>query len=116
GARTWYNMILNPGSDGGTGATGEAGAEAVTDAVTAATGAAAVGGGEVAASMGTAIINWDFLGLFQTILVSGKELAESKIADLAFKLDVPLILWFIDTLILPNDGVQIFMQASIVIL
>jgi NADH dehydrogenase len=115
GARAWYDMILNPGgSDEWTGATGEA--EAVTDAVSAATGAVVEGGGEVATSVGTAIINWDFLGLFQTILVSGKELAESTISDLAFKLNVPLIDWFIDTLILPNDSVQIFMQSSIVIL
>lgn len=114
GARAWYDMILNPGgSDEWTGATGEA--EVVTDAVSAATGAVAEGG-EVATSVGTAIINWDFLGLFQTILVSGKELAESTISDLAFKLNVPLIDWFIDTLILPNDSVQIFMQSSIVIL
>ena len=98
GASAWYNSILGVGGDlpdGGTGAT-----EAATD---------------IASSAGTVIFNWDFLGLFQAIFVSGKELAESTIGDLAFKLDVPLMNWFVDTQILTNDSLQVFMQSGIVI-
>ena len=100
GASAWYDSIINGGAtDGTSGATEEA-AGAVTEAV---------------GSTGTTIINWDFFGLFQTIFVSGKELAHSTISDYAFKLDIPFMNWFVDTLILPNEPVQIAMQAFIVI-
>lgn len=99
GARAYYQSVLG----GGAG-----------DAVTSATGAAE-GGAEVVAQAGTTIINWNFFGLFQTYLISGKELAESAIADLAFKLNIPLIDWFIDSFVLPNSGIQVVMQGTIVI-
>jgi len=116
GAIAWYDSIINGGATNGTsGATGEA-AGAATDAVTSATGAGAAGGaGEAAAQVGTTIINWDFFGWIQTIFVSGKDLAHSTISDYAFKLDIPLMNWFTDTLILPFDSVQIGMQVFIVI-
>ncbi len=114
GADAWFNSILNPAAaDGSSGATGAA-AEAATDAVSAATGAGA-GGGEVVASVGTSIFNFDFLGLFSAALVSGKDLAESSLNDLAFKLDVPLMDWFMEKTILANDSFQVFMQIVIVI-
>ncbi|NLT13410.1 MAG: NAD(P)/FAD-dependent oxidoreductase, partial [Clostridiales bacterium] len=92
GATGWFNMIL--GVDGGNSATAAdavssatgaaaAVAPAVTDAVSSATGAAS-SGGEAAASVGHVLFNIDFLGLFRAIFVSGKPLAESKIADYAF--------------------------------
>ncbi len=60
-------------------------------------------------------MNFSFLGWFQVIFVSGKELAKSTLNDLAFKLDVPLMNWFVKTLILPNPKVQLFMQIFIVV-
>lgn len=131
GANAWYDSILgNPseGSDGGTWATGDASAdtgtwatgESTVDAATSASGvvdAVSSASGEIAEgadSVGTVIMNWDFFGLFQTIFVSAKELASSSLSDLAFKMDVPLINWFIDTFILPNEGVQVIMQTGIV--
>lgn len=116
GANTWYNSILNGAGavDGTSGATaaevGAKVAETAVDAVTAATGVV-----EGAASVGTTILNFNFLNLFHIIFVSGKDLAHSVIGDYAFKLNVPLMNWFTDNLILPNDSVQIFMQAFIVI-
>jgi NADH:quinone reductase (non-electrogenic) len=101
GANAWYNNIVSGGS-----ATGAA------DGVSAATAEAA---SQVAESVGTAILNFNFIGLFQVIFVSGKALAESTISDFAFKLNVPLMNWFVDTLIMPSDSVQIFMQGSIVV-
>ena len=102
-------------ADAVTAATGAAeavsAATGAADAVSAATGAVA----DAAASVGTKIFNIDFLGLFNAIFVSGKDLAESTLSDLAFKLDVPLMNWFIDKAILPNDSVQLFMQGFIVI-
>lgn len=143
GATTWYNNILNSGggaTDGTSGATAEAAtkvvekavevvssatgaaanavtaaADAVSGATGAAAGAAASGAGDAAASVGTAIMNFDILGLLRIIFVSGKDLAHSAISDYAFKLDIPLMNWFVDKAILPHANVQIFMQSFIVI-
>lgn len=118
GASAWYDSIINGGAaDGASGATGEAAAEgaaAVADGVTAATGAGEAAG-EAVAQVGTTIFNIDFLGLFSALFVSGKELVHSTLADLAFKLDVPLMDWFVDNVILSSDSVQIFMQSGIVV-
>jgi NADH dehydrogenase len=134
GANGWYESILNGGAatDGTSGATAAA-AGAAADAVSAATGAAAdavsaatgaaadavssatAAVGEAVASVGTAIMNFNFLGLFRAIFVSGKAPAESTLADYAFKLDVPLVNSFINNLILPNESVQMFMQIFIVV-
>ncbi len=107
GAQAWYDTIVN---GGGT---------STTDGVSAATGTGAEEGsaqvGNAATEAGTVIFNFDFIGLFQAIFVSGKELAHSTLADLAFKLDIPVMNWFIDTLIMPNDSVQVAMQIFIVI-
>lgn len=122
GANGWYNNILNGAAgttDGTSAATavvekaGEVAAK-TTDAVSAATGAAQ-GAGEAAKAIGTTILNFDFLGLFKVIFVSGKDLASSTINDYAFRLDVPLVNWFIKNLILPNNTVQMIMQIAIVL-
>lgn len=102
GANSWYESIIGSNSPAAVSA-------ATTDAVTSATGA-----GDVV-SAGTSILNFRFLGLFDVIFVSGKELAQSTLNDYAFKLNVPLMNWFIEKLILPNTGMQIFMQIFIVI-
>ncbi len=118
GASQWYNNILNGAGgavDGTSGASAAAGAAGkATDAVSAATGAAQ-GAAEAAGSIGTTIMNFNFLGLFRAIFVSGKDLATSTIGDYAFKLDVPLVNWFVDKLILPNNTAQMLMQISIVL-
>ena len=49
------------------------------------------------------------------IFVSGKDLAHSALNDFAFRLDVPLMNWFVDKFVLPYDGVQIAMQVFIVV-
>lgn len=104
GAQGWYDSIVN----------GEA-----TDAISSATGSGAGEGaaaaGDAVNQVGTVIFNFDFLGLIRAVFVSGKELTDSTLLDLAFKLDIPFMNWFIDIFILPNDGVQIAMQAFIVI-
>jgi NADH dehydrogenase len=92
--------------------------KAAADAVSSATGAG--GGttesaGNAAAHVGSVIFHFDFFGLFQAFLVSGKSLGESTLNDMALKLDIPMMNWFVSTLILPNDSMQIAMQASIVI-
>lgn len=109
GANAWYDSILNPGN-ASTDAVSNA-TSAVADAVSGATGA----GGDAVASAGTVLFNINFLGLFKTIFVSGKELADSSLADLAFKLDIPLMNWFVEKLILPYDGIQLAMQIFIVV-
>lgn len=135
GANAWYDSILN-GTAGTTDATSaattaaaaDAFSKAITvvstkvtalpltaDAVSAATEQAGTATGDVAAAVGQVLINWDILGLIKVIFVSGKQLAESKLADYAFKLDIPAMNWFVDKLILPNNGVQMAMQIFIVI-
>ncbi len=144
GAASWYNSILNPATgntaptDAVTSATTAAADTAVktmsvvshaavkvitlaSDAVSGATGAADAAGGaatagvEGAKAAGTVLLNFNFLGLFKAIFVSGKDLSHSAISDYAFKLDVPLMNWFVNHLILPYNGVQMFMQIFIVI-
>ena len=124
GAQVWYDTIVKgEGTTGGTSQPiGEATAkvvQAASDAVSAATGTGAEEGaaqvGNAATQAGTVIFNFDFIGLFQAIFVSGKALAESTLSDLAFKLDVPFMNWFVNTLILPYDKVQIGMQIFIVV-
>lgn len=122
GANAWYDSIINAtaggtsAADAVTAATGTAAATTqVADAVSSATGAVTDAAGAVAEAIGHVLINFDFLGIFRVIFVSGKELAESTLSDFAFKLDVPFMNWFIDTLILPNDTVQLVMQIFIVV-
>src|SRR5690606_29233776 len=135
GANAWFDSLLGKASDGINSATNAASAaDAVTaatgaatsvadvvtsatgaatsaaDAVTAATGAAS----EAAASVGTVIMNWDIFGFLNFIFVSGKSLAESNLADYAFKVDILVMNWFINTFIMPYDWVQVAMQAFIV--
>lgn len=99
GASSWFDSIVNPAVAGVSSATGAA-TEAATEAVQ---------------SAGTTLMNFDFLGLFHVILVSGKALAESTLADIAFKLNVPLVNWFVDHVILSSGSMQVFMQGFIVI-
>ncbi len=112
GANSWYNSILNGSTGALEGTSGATAVQAATEAVSSATGEAAQ---EVAANVGTTILNFDILGLLRLIFVSGKELSNSLISDYAFKIDVPFMNWFIDKLIMPYDAMQIFMQGFIVI-
>lgn len=139
GANAWYDSILNPstnsnGTDAISSATTAAADSAVkavnvvshtvkmitasTDAVSSATTAADAAGSAVAGAVdavGQVLINFNFLGLFKVFFVTGKDLASSTLSDFAFKLDVPVMNWFVNTLILPYNGVQMAMQVFIVI-
>ena len=132
-ADAWYNSILNGGSAGGaTDAISSATSAAVETGIKtmsfvsktghvladATSGASAVAGEAVegvASAIGHVIMNFDFLGLFKLIFVSGKELADSAIADFAFKLDIPLMNWFVDKVVLSSDTMQMIMQIFIVV-
>jgi len=105
GANAWYNGILY-GADAG------ASASTVVDAVASASQAA---GGAVA-SVGTPIFSFNIMGMFDTIFVSGKAIAESSLSDYAFKLNVPVMNWFVDNVVLSGDQIQIFMQIMIVVM
>ena len=96
-ANSWFEPIL----------TGKA-----SDAVSSATGTSGSGGDTV----GTIILNFDFLGLFKFIFVSGKDLAESKLENLAIKLDIPLMNTLLDNFVLSNDTMQMIMQVFVVVL
>ncbi|HKL99704.1 MAG TPA: NAD(P)/FAD-dependent oxidoreductase [Mobilitalea sp.] len=109
------HKVITLASDAVSGATAAGDvAGAAADAVAGATGAAEVVV-EAGKAAGSILLNFNFLGLFKVIFVSGKELADSKLSDYAFKLDVPLMNWFVDKLILPKDGIQMFMQIFIVV-
>ena len=132
GADAWYDSILNPSAvppdatsgataaavtDGGAGIVNLANraVSVAADAMSSATGAVADAVDQVAASVGRVLMNFNFLGLFQVIFVSGKDLEKATLSDYAFKLNVPLMDWFVKTLLLPNEKVQIFMQVCIVL-
>jgi NADH:ubiquinone reductase (H+-translocating) len=114
GANSWYSSILKIGADGVSSAT-QQGAQAATDAVTAATGAAQGAAPAAAAAVGSAILNFNFLGLVKVIFVTGKTIATSTLGDYAFKLDIPLMNWFVNHVILSNNSIQMFMQVFIVV-
>ena len=105
GASSWYDSIINGVADGSSGAS------SVSDAASSASGVIAEAGEKI----GEVLFNFDFLGLFRIIFVSGKELAESTISDFAFKLDIPLMNWFVDNVITANGTIQIVMQVFIVL-
>lgn len=109
GANAWYESILYGVT---TAADAGGGAAAAADAVSAATDAA----GAAAAVVGTPLFSYRILGLFDIIFVSGNELSKSTLGDYAFKLNVPLVNWFVENVILSGDTIQIVMQVLIVVL
>lgn len=124
GANAWYNSILGIITEGTDAISGATQASGAADAVASASGAVAAvadavssasGAVEGAASAGSIFLNFDIFGLVRFILVSSNELAHSKLTDIAFKLDVPLMNWFVDNVILSSDSMQIFMQVFIVV-
>lgn len=127
GSNSWYNSILkvsyHAGSTSGQAVKGAAdavssatgAASTATDAVSAATGAVSNAVSNAANAVGTVICNFNFLGLFKVIFVSGKKLAESALGDYAIKLDVPFMNWTLKKFILPSNGMQMFMQIFIVV-
>lgn len=133
GANAWYNSILYPAAaastpDSTSSATTAAVDTAVktmavvskavkaipVDAVSSATSPTTSAAGP-AEAIGHVIINFDFLGLFRVIFVTGKDWVNSTIGDYAFRLDVPLMNWFVDKFILAHNNVQMIMQIFIVI-
>lgn len=106
GAYAWFEAILNK-----TDAISATTSHAAQDAVSSATGAIA----DTGAAAGTVLIDWNILGIIRPILVSGKPLAESTLADYAFKLNIPVIDWFVTKVITPSDGVQMVMQVFVVL-
>lgn len=114
GAAGFFNKILSA-----------AGARNVTDMVNAVAGAtsgavdavatATAEVGEAVAS-GVAVFSYRLLGFMDVTLVSGTDLAHSTLADYAFKIDIPFINWFVDHVVLASDGMQMFMQITIVVL
>ncbi len=98
GAQAWYNGIFG-----------------VTDGGSAATDAASAATGEVGEAVSQALINWNFLGLFKAQFVSGTALADAKIADYAARLEVPILNDILWNFMIPSEGLQIFMQVSIVL-
>ncbi|MDR1912914.1 MAG: NAD(P)/FAD-dependent oxidoreductase [Clostridiales bacterium] len=97
GANQFYENILN-------GPVGAAAADATTAAVDATTAATVAGG---SAAGGTVWLNWNIMGLARVILVDGGELA--------FKLQVGLMDWIMETFVMYSSPVQNTMQFVIVV-
>ena len=135
GATAWFNSIIGvAGASGSSSADAVASATtavataapAVTDAISSATGAvtnaadavsSATGAvTQAAAAVGHALINFNFLGLLQVILVTGKDLAHSALGDFAIKINIPIMNWLLEQTVLKSDGMQVFMQIAIVLI
>ncbi len=99
-ASSWFNTILNAASTG------------ISETVTSATQVVPSTPGT---TVGVTLFNIDFLGLFRAIFVSGKNLSGSALSDYAFKLQVPLMDRFINSVVLPNNSIQVGMQIFIVV-
>ncbi len=99
GANNFYEGILNPGASSG-----------ATDAATAASDA-----GGAAESTAQIFVNWKVWELFQVIFLSTTTLKEATLDQFAFKVDVPLMNWFVDNVLLANQDVAFFMQRFIVV-
>lgn len=97
GATAWFDSILSGGAADTT------------------SGATVNGGGEAVAAAGEVIFNINFLGIFRAIFVSGKALDQSSISDYAFKLDMGLMNWFVNSVMLPRPGLALAMQIFIVL-
>ncbi|GHV05820.1 NADH dehydrogenase [Clostridia bacterium] len=97
GANAFYEGIINPGSDAASAASG------ATEAVSSASGAVT----DAAASAGDVILNQEFLWIFKIIYVHA--------SDYAAKLQIYVMDWFMDTLVLPSDTMQMIFQISIVL-
>lgn len=108
GARFWFEGIIYGATDALAGAS-----TAAADAVSSAT---AVAGAVGEVSTGTILFSYNIFNLFDMSLVSGKTLEASKLSDYAFQLNVPLMNWFVDNIILSSDGMQLFMQITIVVI
>lgn len=102
GANNFYNSFFTDAAGGATDA-----AAAATDAASSATDA-----GEAA---GEILFNWKVWELFQMIFVTSQPLAESALENFAFKIDIPLMNWFMDNVLLANENLAFFMQKFIVV-
>jgi NADH dehydrogenase len=115
GANQFFNNILAP--YGVTGIGGAAPSDAVSSATSAAADAVAgaTGAAADAVSSGVAVFSYHILGLIDATLVSSKDLAHSTLSDYAFKIDFGPMNWFVNTIILPDGELQLYMQRGIVI-
>jgi NADH:ubiquinone reductase (H+-translocating) len=114
GANAWFDSLLNAANktvEAVSSATGAA-ATTVAEAVSSASGTTAA----AATTTGHVIANINVLPLIQFILVTGKDLAQSTLADYAVKLNIPALNWLLEKTVLANDGMQLFMQIFIVVM
>ncbi len=85
-------------------------AAAAADAVSSASGAVET----VSQVAGKMLLNWNF-GLFRVLFAVGKDPAHAALGDYAVKIDVPLMNWFLEKVVLPSNAFSMFMQIFIVI-
>lgn len=121
GANWFYDSILNPGADTDAGATTAMISNKVIESIdvisraTDATSAGTGDGGSSATAVPQVLVNWKFFEIFQVIFLSTTTLKEATLDQFAFKINVPLMNWFIDNILLPNEGLAFFMQRFIVV-
>ena len=113
GANAWFDSLLNAANttveavSSATGAT-----ETVVEAVSSASGTTTA----AAETAGHVLINFNILHLVQVIMVTGADWAQSTLADYAVKLNIPILNWLLEKTVLASDGMQIFMQITIVLM
>nr|MBP7403231.1 NAD(P)/FAD-dependent oxidoreductase [Clostridia bacterium] len=85
------------------------GAQKFYDGIIAGTGGAdaAAGASAPAAAAGKVLLHWNILGLFKLLLVSS--------SDVAVRFSFVLTDWFTNSVIIPNDGLQMVFQFIIVL-
>ena len=81
-----------------------------TDAVSSGTGDAA---GEAITQV---LINWRVWDVFHVLFISSTTLKDAKLEQLAFKINIPLMNWFLEEIILANVDLAFLLQRGIVII
>ena len=110
GANSWFDSLLGRVDPAAADAVASASTEVVDTVASASTAVA-----DAAVSTGTVLFDFN-LKLFELFLVSGTDLASSTISDIAFKIQVPFVDWFVNNAVLASDGMTMFMQIVIVVL
>ncbi len=112
GANAWYASLMQAG--GGSADIGSSASQAVATVAADAYASASQAAEPVAQAAGKMLLNWNF-GLFRLLFAVGKDPAHAVLGDYALKIDVPLMNWFLEKVVLPSNGFSMFMQIFIVV-
>lgn len=91
--------------------------DAALGVIDSASDAVSSGTGEVVGeSLTEVLINWRVWDVFHVLFISSTTLKDAKLDQLAFKINIPLMNWFLEEIILANVDLAFLLQRGIVII